>query len=133
MIRRPAVAGRFYAADPDSLRRDLVDITQGLRPERADRASALLVVISSDMSHYLPREAAESEDRKAIDRLLALDPGGLHRVVLTDRISMCGIAPAVAGLEAARQLGARQARLIAYATSGDRSGDYQSVVGYAGI
>ncbi|HEU4402678.1 MAG TPA: AmmeMemoRadiSam system protein B [Candidatus Polarisedimenticolia bacterium] len=99
---------------------------------RADGGEVLLV-ISSDMSHYVPVEEAERQDRKALDRVLALDPEGLHSVVLREEISMCGVAPAVAGLEAARQLGARQGRLVTYATSGDKNGDYQSVVGYAGV
>ena len=98
-----------------------------------DLGAEILVVISTDMSHYVPQAVAEREDRKAIDRVLALEPEGLHRIVLQEGISMCGIAPAVAGLEAARHLGARSARLIAYATSGERSGDYQAVVGYAGV
>jgi hypothetical protein len=99
---------------------------------RASETGALLV-ISSDLSHYLPAGVAESQDRKAIDRILAVDPEGLHRVVQQEGISMCGVAPAVAGLEAARRLGARSGRLVAYGNSGDSSGDYGSVVGYAGV
>ncbi len=95
--------------------------------------SDVLLVISSDMSHYVPAEVARIQDRKAIDRVLAIDPEGLLRVVEDEEISMCGIAPAVAGLAAARLLGARQSRLVAYANSGDTSGDHASVVGYAGI
>ncbi len=111
----------------------LLDLGRAVAEAIRDTEGDALVVISSDMSHYVPRAVAEREDRKAIDRLLALDPEGLHRTVLSEEISMCGIAPAVAGLEAARRLGALEARLVAYATSGDRSGDYQSVVGYAGV
>jgi hypothetical protein len=93
----------------------------------------VLLVISSDMSHHVPATVAEEQDRKAIDRLLAVDPEGLHRIVRQEDISMCGVAPAVAGLEAARRLGARSGRLVAYGTSGDTSGDLDSVVGYAGV
>jgi AmmeMemoRadiSam system protein B len=93
----------------------------------------VLLVISSDMSHYLPAPVAEAQDRKAIDRVLAVDPEGLHRIVREEDISMCGVAPAVAGLEAARRRGARSGRLVAYGTSGDTSGDFDSVVGYAGV
>jgi hypothetical protein len=99
---------------------------------RAAGAGALLV-ISSDLSHYVPAPVAERQDRQAIDRVLAIDPEGLHRVVLQEDISMCGVAPAVAGLEAARRLGARSGRLVAYGNSGDTNGDYRSVVGYAGV
>ncbi len=91
------------------------------------------VVVSSDKSHYVPAGEAREKDLLAIDRMAALDPEGLHRVVMDRDISMCGVAPAVAGLEAARRAGARAGRLIAYANSGDASGDYQRVVGYAGL
>ncbi len=111
----------------------LLGLGQAVAEAIRDGGGEALVVMSSDMSHYVPVAEAEAKDRKAIDRVLALDPEGLHHVVLEEGISMCGVAPAVAGLEAARRLGAREARLIAYATSGDRSGDYRSVVGYAGV
>ena len=48
-------------------------------------------------------------------------------------LSICGPGPVMAMLEACRLLGAREARLLAYGTSGDISGDYGSVVGYAAI
>jgi MEMO1 family protein len=93
----------------------------------------VLIVISSDMSHYIPAAAAATIDHKAIERIVALDPEGLHRVVRENDISMCGVAPAVAGLEAARCLGAQRGRLVAYSHSGETTGDQSSVVGYAGV
>jgi AmmeMemoRadiSam system protein B len=54
-------------------------------------------------------------------------------VIRDEDISMCGFAPTVAMLVAAKELGARQARLIRHATSADTGGDRDSVVGYAGI
>ena len=111
----------------------LLDLGRAVAEAIQQIGEEVLVVISSDMSHYVPAAVAERLDRRAIERVLALDPEGLHRVVLEEGISMCGIAPAVAGLEAARRLGARAARLVAYATSGDTTGDDRSVVGYAGI
>ncbi len=93
----------------------------------------VVIVASSDMSHYLPDKIARQKDRKAIDRVLALDPEGLYETVRTERISMCGFIPATVMLFAAKLLGAGSSRLVKYATSGDVSGDYDSVVGYAGI
>jgi hypothetical protein len=52
---------------------------------------------------------------------------------MTEAISMCGFGPTVVMLTAAKLLGAASATLVKYATSGDVSGDYESVVGYAGI
>ena len=73
------------------------------------------------------------KDRRAIDRILALDPQGLHETVLNESISMCGFGPAVAMLTAAKRLGAMRAELVQYATSAEVSGDHDTVVGYAGI
>ena len=111
----------------------LLDLGRAVAGAIRDAGGEVLILMSSDMSHYLPAVVAETQDRKAIERVLAIDPESLHRVVLDEGISMCGIAPTVAGLEAVRLLGGSAARLIAYANSGDKSGDYQSVVGYAGV
>ena len=93
----------------------------------------VLIVISSDMSHYISAERAKALDAKAISAMEALDPVRLHEVVRRDRISMCGVAPAVAGLQAARALGARKGTLVSYTNSGDRTGDHREVVAYAGL
>lgn len=93
----------------------------------------VLLCASSDMSHYIPARAAAERDHRALDRLLALDPAGLFQVVEREEISMCGFIPATVMLAAAVELGARTAEVIRYASSGDVSGDYDSVVGYAGV
>jgi AmmeMemoRadiSam system protein B len=92
-----------------------------------------LIVASSDMNHYEPDALTRIKDRKAIDRVLALDPRGLWEVVMNEDVSMCGFGPAVIMLTAAKRLGASSAALVKYATSGDISGDRDAVVGYAGI
>lgn len=96
-------------------------------PERA------LIVASSDMTHYESAESARKKDELAIAQILKLDPDGLYDTVKRFKISMCGYAPSVSVLEAARLLGAKQAKLIRYANSGDITGDHSSVVGYAGL
>jgi MEMO1 family protein len=93
----------------------------------------VLIVSSSDMTHYEPAKIAASQDKFAIDRMLAVDPEGLYRVVRDKGISMCGFAPTVAALTACRDLGATSAQLMRYANSGDVSGDFASVVGYAAL
>ena len=85
------------------------------------------------MNHYEDDANTRVKDRKAIDKILALDPQGLYDTIMTESISMCGFGPAVAMLTAAKLLGARKAELVQYATSGDVSGDKDQVVGYAGI
>ena len=97
------------------------------------RGERVLIVASSDMNHYESDALTRMKDHHAIERILTLDPRGLHETVTEQDISMCGFGPAVAMLTAARQLGARSAELVKYATSGDVSGDRDMVVGYAGI
>ena len=94
----------------------------------------LLIVSSSDMSHYLPDAEARRRDRLAIDCVTSIDDAGLLEVCQREKVSMCGRHPTAAVLWAANQLGATSAELLGYATSGDAPmGDRASVVGYAGI
>lgn len=93
----------------------------------------VMILISSDMTHYESAESARAKDRYALDALESLDAEALHRVVQERRITMCGVAPATAALVALRALGARRGELLDYTNSGDVSGDYRSVVAYAGM
>jgi len=93
----------------------------------------VMIIASSDMNHYEPDSLTRQKDRKAIDKILALDPPGLYEVLRHDDISMCGYGPTIAMLTAAKDLGAQRAELVKYATSADTSGDRDAVVGYAGI
>jgi len=104
-------------------------IADGIR----DYGQDVLMVASTDMTHYEPHSEAQKKDRFAIERILELDPKGLMTTVLGRGISMCGVMPVTVVLEAALELGARSARLVAYSTSGETSGDYEQVVGYAGM
>jgi AmmeMemoRadiSam system protein B len=101
--------------------------------QKAERQAKVLIIASSDMNHYESDTITRIKDHKAIARVLAMDARGLWEVVLNENISMCGFGPTVVMLTAAKLLGATSATLVKYATSGDVSGDYESVVGYAGI
>ena len=92
-----------------------------------------LIVASSDMTHYEDQKQAEKKDKVAIEAILQLDEGSLVNKIKGLHISMCGYIPTAIMLVAAKQLGAKEARLIAYQTSADVTGDYGAVVGYAGI
>ncbi|MDH5490996.1 MAG: AmmeMemoRadiSam system protein B [Myxococcales bacterium] len=98
-----------------------------------NRGGDVLIVASTDMSHYLPVEEARRLDGLALDRVLALDPEGLYATVQEHGISMCGVIPTTIALVAARALGAAEAELVRYAHSGEVSGDLERVVGYAGL
>jgi len=122
----PVALGRLSLPDCRSLGEAVAGVL------REDPSPPLLIA-SSDMTHYESDETARKKDDKAISRILALDPEGLYRTVRAEHITMCGVIPATVVLFAARALGATEARLIKYATSGDVSGDYGQVVGYAGL
>ncbi len=93
----------------------------------------VVIIASSDMTHYEPQESARKKDTQAIEAILDMDEDELLRRVDELDISMCGYAPTVCLIAAARELGAAGAELVRYQTSGDASGDYAAVVGYAGI
>jgi hypothetical protein len=120
-----AIGTRQYEA-LEGLGRAIADVVTA-SGERA------LVLASSDMNHYESDAITRVKDQKAIEKILALDPGGLYEVVTSENISMCGYGPTVAMLTAAKHLGATKAELVKYATSGDVSGDREMVVGYAGM
>ncbi len=111
----------------------LESLGHGIARAISTRKDRPLIIASSDMNHYEPDALTRVKDRKAIDRILALDPQGLYDVLQREDISMCGYGPAIAMLTAAKDLGATGAELVKYATSADTSGDTSSVVGYAGI
>jgi AmmeMemoRadiSam system protein B len=92
-----------------------------------------LLVASSDMNHFEDDATTRAKDRRALDRLVALDERGLDEVCRRERISMCGRAPAVAMLVAVKKLGARKAELLDYRTSADAGGDTERCVGYAAV
>ncbi|RII27832.1 MAG: AmmeMemoRadiSam system protein B [Geobacter sp.] len=93
----------------------------------------VLIVASSDMTHYEPATAARRKDELAIAAVLAIDPPGLLHVCHQEGITMCGVVPATVMLVAALSLGATRARLVRYATSGDVTGDNRQVVAYAAL
>jgi AmmeMemoRadiSam system protein B len=95
--------------------------------------ASTVILASSDMTHYEPHDVAKAKDAKAIEAILRLDEKGLLQAIAQYQITMCGWAPVVCLLSAAKELGAKKAKLVKYQTSGDTSGDYSSVVGYAGI
>lgn len=109
-----------------SLGNAIAKIIQAVAPDA-------LIAASSDMNHYESDAITRVKDRKAIDEILAMNAEGLYEVVRRENISMCGYAPTVSMLTAAKILGAKKAELVKYATSADVSMDFDRVVGYAGI
>jgi AmmeMemoRadiSam system protein B len=92
-----------------------------------------IVIASSDMTHYESQESAERKDKIALEAVEAMDEAKLYSVIEAHRISACGYGPIAALMTAAKILGAKEAKLLCYKTSGDVIGDYSSVVGYAAV
>lgn len=92
-----------------------------------------LVIASTDMTHYEPHESAEKKDKMVIDAAIKMDEEQYYSTVESYSISTCGYGPAIAAITAAKALGAGKAQLLCYKTSGDVTGDFSAVVGYASI
>jgi MEMO1 family protein len=92
--------------------------------------SNVLLIASSDLSHYENAEVAARMDAIMVDHVEALDPKGLMTTLEQEPRHACGGGPMVTVMHAARQLGASESQVLRYADSGDVSGDKSSVVGY---
>jgi AmmeMemoRadiSam system protein B len=91
------------------------------------------IVASTDFSHYVTEQKAKSDDLYAIEPLLTLDIKEFYKRIEERRVSACGYGPVAAMVTTCKNLGAKTAKLIRYATSGDVTGDRREVVGYAAI
>ena len=109
------------------------ELAAALAAVLSDWPSGVLLVASSDMTHYESAAEAERKDAAALEAIAALDGQALLDTCARRRITMCGRVPAAAALEAARRLGASGADLVDYRHSGDVTGDVSSVVSYAGV
>jgi AmmeMemoRadiSam system protein B len=92
-----------------------------------------VIIASSDMTHYEPQERAQKKDREALDAIEAMDEARLYSTLESRHITACGYGPMAALITAGKILGAKEAKLLCYKTSGDVSGDRSSVVGYAAV
>ncbi len=117
----PIVMGHQSSATVSSLAEGLGRALSGRR---------VLLVGSSDLSHYLPAKSAAAMDRRVLDLVSRFDADGLCEELKTQPDHACGGGPMVAVMRTARALGARDARVLRYADSGDVSGDKSAVVGY---
>jgi MEMO1 family protein len=109
------------------------EIGRGIAAAVRGYGEDVLIVASSDMTHYESADVARRKDELALVRVLAFDPEGLLKICHSEHITMCGVIPAAVMLVASRELGATQAELAAYGNSGDITGDNNQVVGYAAV
>lgn len=108
-------------------------IEAGAKLAEVVRGESVLLVASSDFTHYEPDGIARRLDMEAIEYILSLDPAGFYRTVVGKNLSICGAGAITILLAAAKGLGWVETELVSYATSGDVTGDRAAVVGYAAI
>lgn len=93
----------------------------------------IIIIGSSDFTHYEPNEFAHGQDKALIEPILDLDVEKFYKILRERRVSACGYGAIAATMVACEKLGATKGQLLKYATSGDITGDKGSVVGYASI
>ena len=90
-----------------------------------------VIIASTDMTHYEPHEQAVRKDKLALSAVEKLNEEEFYSIIESYHISACGYGPVAALITAAKLLGVKKAEILCYKTSGDVTGDYSSVVGYA--
>lgn len=125
--------GREFRLLPVMVRAQSSEVAQALGQALAavlkDRPAVL--VASTDLSHFYPQRVAEALDSNMLRRVQAFDPAGVMEIEEQGKGFACGRAALAAVLWAARALGADTVQILRHATSGDVTGDYERVVGYA--
>lgn len=109
------------------------DLSEGIVRAVIRLDKSVLLVASSDMTHYESHDRATIKDRMAITCIQNRDPLGLFKTVQSERITMCGVNPVTVMLLCSERMGAKEAELVKYMTSGEVSGNMEKVVGYAGM
>ncbi len=117
----PIVMGSQDYPSCERLKEALLPVLQGKRT---------LIVASSDLSHYHTDEEARRLDHRIVTAIERFDPDTLNRVLITGQAEACGGGPILTAMLLSLALGANEARVLTYATSGDVSGDRNAVVGY---
>jgi AmmeMemoRadiSam system protein B len=90
----------------------------------------MLMVASTDLSHFYPQELANKLDAELLRRVEAFDPAGVIRAEDEGVGYACGRGALASVMWAARDLGANKIMVLSHATSGDITGDFSQVVGY---
>ena len=93
----------------------------------------ILIVASSDFTHYESHDSANRKDQSAIDAIVKLDDAALNELGEMGRVTMCGYGPITTLMAAAKMVGGVRAELLTHKTSGDITGDKSAVVGYSSL
>lgn len=93
----------------------------------------VIIIASSDFTHYEPHPIASEKDNSVIEAITNLNEEQLYQRRDSLNCTMCGYGAIAAAIVAAKEMHAKKATLLKYATSGDTGGDFTSVVGYGSI
>ena len=96
----------------------------------AIKGKNVLIVASSDLSHYHTDNEARKLDARVAEALEHFDPKAMHEVLSSGKAEACGGGPMITAMLTATALGAHHSKVLTYANSGDITGDRQAVVGY---
>jgi MEMO1 family protein len=102
----------------------------GILSAHAEAGEEVLLLTTTDLTHHETLEVGDELDQALIDHIGALDVEGLHELVTTDRISMCGEIPTAIMMAALRALGRNSIEILARGSNYHQSGDAEDVVGY---
>lgn len=92
-----------------------------------------IIIASSDFTHYEENSFAHQQDKTLIEPILDIDVDRFYQVLYEKRVTACGYGAMASTMIACKKMGATKGKLLSYATSGDVSGDTESVVGYGSI
>ena len=107
-----------------TLAESLVKVVEGRR---------VVLVASSDLTHYEPAAAAREKDTALIDQVKRMDVSPFYSTLDRLQVTACGFGAIATVMEASLALGLKKGELLRYATSGDTTGDNNQVVGYAAL
>ncbi|MFA5336478.1 MAG: AmmeMemoRadiSam system protein B [Candidatus Omnitrophota bacterium] len=110
-----------------------IGLTRGLVKVIKASGKRVLIVASTDLSHYYKYDDAVVKDQATISEIMNYDPGRLAGKIGERECELCGSAPVIVAMLAGKELGAGNISVLKYANSGDTAGDKSRVVGYASI
>ena len=105
----------------------------GLTIAKIAKKKKVMIIGSSDFTHYEPNEFAHEQDLALIEPILEMNVDKFYDVLQKRKVSACGYGAIASTIIACKELGATKGELLKYATSGDVTGDTTSVVGYGSI
>ena len=114
----------------DQRRQNIESVADAIAEAISRNGRRILLIASSDLSHYKSAEVAQTLDGKVSALVDRFDPDGLMELLETNREHACGGGPLVVVMRAVRALGGRSAQILRYGDSGDISGDKSEMVGY---